>query len=172
MYRFFQLEPVVAIGGIGLVGKSGFMQDGEHELAGSIAGEGASSAVGAVRTGGQAQDEHSRIGIAEAGHRFAPIFAVAVSPAFLAGHLFAIRNQPRTAGASDDFVVRTVSQRGIAVVVSLSCVVVVQLIADLAIIRINTAIRRAQVARLYGNWSHICALAYGINGMALRGIAD
>ena len=44
------------------------------------------------------QDQHSSLGIAEAGHRLAPILTVAVGAALLAGHLLAIDNQARAAG--------------------------------------------------------------------------
>src|ERR1700680_2310210 len=84
--KILQLEPIVAVGGMRLAGESGFIQYREHELAGSLAGEVAARAVGGVRPRSQSQDQHPRLGIAEAGHGLAPILALAVSPALLAGN--------------------------------------------------------------------------------------
>src|ERR1022692_1036127 len=103
--QIFQLEPVVAVGGVGLAGESGFMQHGEHKLAGGIAREWASGAIGAVRAGSQSHDEHPRLGIAEAGHGLAPVLVVAISAALLASHLLAVGDETWAAGAGDHFLV-------------------------------------------------------------------
>jgi hypothetical protein len=58
-----------------------------------------------VRAGSQSHDQNARLGIAEAGHRLAPILTVAVGAAFLAGHLLAIDDEARSAGAGYDFAV-------------------------------------------------------------------
>ena len=96
-----QLEAVVAVGGRGLVGESGLVQHGIHEVAGSVAGEWASGAIGAVSAGSQSHDQDAGLGIAESGDGLAPVFPVAVGAALLAGDLLAIGNQARTASAGD-----------------------------------------------------------------------
>src|ERR1022692_4334369 len=101
--QIFQRESIVAIGGVGLIGESGFIEHREHEFAGGIPREGASGAVGAMRTGSQTHDEYARSGIAETGHGLAPVLAVAISAALLAGHLLAIDDQARAASAGNDF---------------------------------------------------------------------
>ena len=51
---------------------------------------------------GEADDEDSRVGVAEPGHRPAPVGLVAESSDFLAGDAFAPLDEPRTAAAGDD----------------------------------------------------------------------
>src|SRR5580693_8465337 len=74
----FQLKAILAIGRGGLVGKAGFIQNREHELARRISGERPAGAVRAVRSGSQAEDKNARIGIAKAGHGLAPVIAIAI----------------------------------------------------------------------------------------------
>lgn len=104
--KVLQLETVVAISGVGLVGKSGFIQHGIHEFAGCVAGEGTPGAVGAVSAGGESHDQHARIGIAEAGDWLTPILAIEISAAFHACDLLAIFDQARTARAGDNFAIK------------------------------------------------------------------
>jgi hypothetical protein len=78
-----QLEAVVAGDGAGFAGEAELVQDGIHEVAGAVAGEGAAGAVGSVGSGGEAEDEDAGARVAEAGHRFGPVFLVAVG--FAAG---------------------------------------------------------------------------------------
>jgi len=73
-----QPKAVVARDGDRFGGESELVQDGVHEVAGAVAGEVAAGAVGAVRTGGEADDEHAGIGVAEAGDRTRPVGLVAV----------------------------------------------------------------------------------------------
>src|SRR5579859_2847455 len=88
-----------------LVGKSGFMQHGIHELSRRIARERPPGAVGAVRPGRKSHDQHASTRIAEAGHRLAPIFLVAIGAALLASDPLPILHQARAAGAGDDLLV-------------------------------------------------------------------
>src|SRR5277367_1248846 len=101
--EIFQLQPVIAFGGVRLIGETGLMQDGEHKFPRRISGERTPSAIGAVRAGSEPEDENPRIGIAESGDGLSPVLAIAISAAFLASNPFAVFHQPRTAGASDDF---------------------------------------------------------------------
>ena len=63
-----QLQPVIAMLAGGLVGKAGFEQGAEEEIAGAVAGEHPAGAVGAVGGGGQADEQQPRIGRAEIGN--------------------------------------------------------------------------------------------------------
>lgn len=62
-----ELEAVVAVDGLGLVGEAELVEDGVHEVAGAVSGEGATGTVGSVGTGSEAQQEHAGVRIAEAG---------------------------------------------------------------------------------------------------------
>jgi hypothetical protein len=64
--RVTELEAIVAGDSAGLAGKSEFVEDRIHEVAGAIAGEGAASAVGSVSTWGETEDQDSGSRIAEA----------------------------------------------------------------------------------------------------------
>jgi len=77
------------------------VQHGIHEVAGSVAGEGASGAIGAVSAGSEAHDQDAGQRIAESGNGLAPVFPVAIRTALLAGDLLTIANQARTASAGD-----------------------------------------------------------------------
>jgi hypothetical protein len=77
-----ELETIVASDSAGLTGKAKLMQDGIHEVAGAIAGEGTPGAVGSVGSGGKAKDENAGAGVAEAGNRAGPVGLVKVGTAF------------------------------------------------------------------------------------------
>lgn len=100
-----ELEPVVPVGGRGLIGEAGFVEHRVHEVAGSVAGEGTASTVGTVGSGGEAENEDTGIGIAKGGDGLAPVVVVAVGAALLAGDLLAVGDEARALGAGDDFAV-------------------------------------------------------------------
>src|SRR5579863_44200 len=100
--NIFQLQPVITISRIGLVGKSGFKQHGIHEFAGRISGKRTAGAIGAVRSGSEAKNKHPRGGVAEAGYGLSPVFAIAICATLLASNPLAIFHQARTAGAGYD----------------------------------------------------------------------
>src|SRR5579864_6577252 len=54
----------------------------------------------------QSHDEYSRLGIAESRHGLAPVFPIAVGTPLLARDLLAVLDQPRAAGAGDNFAVQ------------------------------------------------------------------
>ena len=58
------------------------MEDGIHEVAGAVAGEGTAGAVGAVGAGGKAEDENSSPVVAEARDRTSPIGLILIGSAF------------------------------------------------------------------------------------------
>ena len=68
-----QRQPVAGVHRRRLVGEARAVQRGEQEVARAVAGEHAAGAVGAVRRRRQAEDQHARVGIAEAGDRPAPV---------------------------------------------------------------------------------------------------
>src|SRR6266540_2290769 len=92
-----QLQPVVAGDRGGLVGEAGAPQRGEQP----VAGEDAAGAVAAVGGGRQAEDEQARGGVAEAGHRPAPVVPVPEGGALLPGDLLAPGDQARAPAALD-----------------------------------------------------------------------
>src|SRR5262249_9372553 len=89
-----------------LIGEAGAVERGVEEVAGAVAGEDAAGAVAAVRRGRQADDQHARLGIAEAGDRLAPVVLSAERTALDARDLFTPRDQPRTTAATYDLLVQ------------------------------------------------------------------
>ncbi len=57
------------------------MEDGIHEVAGAVAGEGAAGAVGSVSAGSEAEDEDASLRVAKAGDGAGPVGLVEVGPA-------------------------------------------------------------------------------------------
>ena len=85
-----------------LVGEAGAVQGGEQEVAGAVAREHATRAVGAVRGRGEPEDQHARGRVAEAGDRAAPVRPVAERGALLARDRLAPLDQPRAGAAGGD----------------------------------------------------------------------
>jgi len=110
--QVFQLKPIIAICRVRLSRKPGFVQHRKHEFPRGVAREWPSRAVRTMGAWSEAEDEDSRLGIAEAGHRFPPVCALPVSPALLPRHLFPISNQPGTARAGSNFVVKNSKPAG------------------------------------------------------------
>ena len=61
----FQFQAVITARGGGLAAEAGFMEDGIHEDAGSVAGEGPAGAVGTMGAGSESEDKDAGIGVAE-----------------------------------------------------------------------------------------------------------
>jgi hypothetical protein len=76
-----EFKAVVAGDASGLIGEAHLVEDGIHEVAGAIAGEGAASAVGSVGTGGEAEDENAGTGVPEAGNGAGPVGLILVGTA-------------------------------------------------------------------------------------------
>ena len=100
-----EAEAVVAVGGIGLSGEAGFIEDGVHEVAGAVSGEGAAGAVGSVGSGGEAEDEDAGLFVAEAGDGFGPVLLVDVGAALDAADVFTVLAETGAGGAGGDGVV-------------------------------------------------------------------
>ena len=78
------------MGAGGLVGEAGVVEGLVEEIAGAIAGEDAAGAVGAVGTGGEADDDEAGFGIAEGGDGEAPVGFVAIGAALGLGDGLAV----------------------------------------------------------------------------------
>jgi hypothetical protein len=97
-----ELEAVVAGDGAGFAGEAQLVQDGIHEVAGAVAGEGAAGAVGSVGAGREAEDEDSGAGVAKAGDGTGPVGLVLVRAAFGFADAAAVGAKPGAALAGDD----------------------------------------------------------------------
>jgi hypothetical protein len=62
-------------------GETGLVEDLVEDVAGTVAGEHATGAVGAVRARGESQDEYAGGGVAEGRHGESPVGLVAVGAA-------------------------------------------------------------------------------------------
>ncbi len=103
-----ELEAVVAADGHGFGGEAEFVEDGVHEVAGAVAGEGAAGAVGSVGAWGEAEDEDAGVAVAEAGDGLGPVLLVAVGFAAVLADAAAVVAEPGAAGAGDDGVLELV----------------------------------------------------------------
>src|SRR5439155_27374392 len=86
--------------------KSGRVQRLIQPVTTAVAGEDTAGAVPAVRGRRQADDEEPRPRVAEARHRPAPVFPVAVAFDLLACHLFAVSHEPGAESAAGDLVLK------------------------------------------------------------------
>src|SRR4051794_18339484 len=89
-----------------LIREAGAMQAGIQPVAGAIAGEDASGAVGAVRCRRQSHEEHAGVTIAETGYRFAPVNLIAKCGTLFASHLFPPRDKTRAPSARDNVLLK------------------------------------------------------------------
>ncbi len=74
----------------------------------TVAGEGATGAVGSVGSGSQAEDEDTGVGIAESGDRLGPIFLVAVGFSASLADATDVGDQPRTTRAVCDVLLQLI----------------------------------------------------------------
>ena len=94
-----------------LVGEAGLVHRAHEKVArssGNVAGEDTSRAVGAVRGRREAEDEHARIRIAEAGNGARPVHVVAVRRVLLTPDALTVTPQARAGIARDDRVANLV----------------------------------------------------------------
>src|SRR5262245_4691124 len=94
-----QREAIVGILRRGNVRETGAMEGGHQEVAGAagtVAGEHAARAIGAVRRRGQADQQHACVRITEAWYGLAPVALIAERAPLHARDLGTIRPQPRT----------------------------------------------------------------------------
>jgi hypothetical protein len=74
-------EAVVAGDGAGFGGEAKIVENGVHEIAGAVSGEGAAGAVGTMSAGGEAKDKDACFGITEAGDGTGPVGLVLIGAA-------------------------------------------------------------------------------------------
>src|SRR5947209_3179640 len=94
--------------GIGVLQRRmvGREQQGIEKFPRAVAGEGTSRAIGAVGTGGEAEEQDFCVRVTEAGDGLGPVVPV-LPHAFLdPANLLAIYGEPGTAGAGDDALVQ------------------------------------------------------------------
>ena len=97
-----KFEAVVAADGGGLAGQAELVEDGVHEVSGAVAGERAAGAVGSVSSGGEAEDEDTGVGVAEAWNRFGPVLLVTIGLAGVRADAAAVVDEPGAEGAGSD----------------------------------------------------------------------
>ena len=82
-----------------------------EKVAGAIAGEHASGAIGAVRGGRQANDEKLRVAVSETGHWPPPIGVLAERATLGPRDLFSMRYQAGTLRAGDDAAIQNAERK-------------------------------------------------------------
>lgn len=97
-----QLEAVVSIGRVGLRREAGTIERRIKERTRGVSGERASGTVAAVRARGETNDHYARPRIAERGHRFAPVLAVAMGALAFARDLRSVGSKLWAARAAHD----------------------------------------------------------------------
>jgi hypothetical protein len=97
-----EFEAVVAGDGFGPGGEAQVMEDGIHEVAGAVAGEGTAGAVGTVGAGGESKNQDPCAGISEARDRACPVGLVLVGATASFADSAAIVSKSRAAFAGDD----------------------------------------------------------------------
>jgi len=97
-----QTQAVIFVERCGLGGEAGVVQHAIQEVAGAVAGERASSAIGAMRAGSEAENQDAGPRVAPAGNGPCPVVPFAIGAAFFPPELLAIVHQSRAAGASGD----------------------------------------------------------------------
>ena len=88
--------------GSGSGGEAEAVEDGIHEIAGAVSGEGAAGAVGAVGSGSEAEDEDAGGEVAESRNRKRPVGLVDVGTPARQADGFSIEAETRAALAGDD----------------------------------------------------------------------
>ena len=99
-----QAEAVSGGDGSGFGCEAEVVEDGIHEVAGAVSGEGAAGAVGAVDSGGETEDEDAGAQVAEAGDGTGPVGLVDVGAATGLADGFSVEAETRAALAGDDVV--------------------------------------------------------------------
>lgn len=97
-----EAEVVVARDGLWLRGESELMQNGVHEVSGTVASEGPSGAISTMSSGSKAENEYPGAWISEAGHRFGPVDLVAIGRTARLANTLAVSSQAGTELTGDD----------------------------------------------------------------------
>lgn len=107
-----ELKAIIAINGARLGRQAKFVQDGIHEVAGTIPGKRAASTIGSVSAGGQAENKNAGAGVAEAGNRARPVSLILVGAALRFADTAAVVTKPGTAFTGDDGVANLLEEWG------------------------------------------------------------
>ena len=97
-----ETEAIVTGDGFGLGGEAEVVEDGVHEVAGAVAGEGTSGAVGTVGSGSESKDKDAGTGVSEAGDGTSPVDLVLVGAAARFADTPTVVTQPGAAFAGGD----------------------------------------------------------------------
>jgi hypothetical protein len=97
-----KFEAVVAVDGSRFAGQAELVQDGVHEVAGAVAGEGTACAVRSVGTRGEPQNQDAGAWVAKAGNGASPVGLVHVGATLGLADTLTIFAQTRTEVAGDD----------------------------------------------------------------------
>ena len=97
-----ELQAIFAGDGAGFGGEAKLVEDGIHEVAGAVAGEGTAGAVGSVSARGEAQDENASAGIAKSGYGAGPVGLVDVGATFGFAYAAAVVAETGAAFTGDD----------------------------------------------------------------------
>ena len=97
-----ELQAIFAGDGAGFAREAELVQDGIHEIAGAVSGEGAAGAVGSMCARGEAEDEDAGSGVAEAGYGAGPVGLVDVGATFGLAYAAAVVAKTGAALTSDD----------------------------------------------------------------------
>jgi hypothetical protein len=92
-----EAEAVVAGDGAGLGGEAKVVEDGVHEVAGAVSGEGTAGAVGTMGAGSESKYQEAGFGIAEAGDGTGPVGLVDVGSALALANADAVFAKSRAA---------------------------------------------------------------------------
>src|SRR5207237_371516 len=101
-----KLHSVIATDSHRLRGEACLVQHRIHKVSRAVAGKRTASAIRSMSSWSQSQDENPRIPVAESRHRLGPILPIHVGPPLSAPNLFAVSDETRTEGATDDSVVQ------------------------------------------------------------------
>ncbi len=107
-----ELQAIFAGDGAGFGGEAEFVQDGIHEVAGAVAGEGTAGAVGSVGSGGEAEDENAGSRVAEAGDGAGPVGLVDVGATFGFADAAAVGAETWAAFTGDDGLTNLLEELG------------------------------------------------------------
>ncbi len=106
-----QCEVIIRAVTVGLVGEAGPVERRIEEVPAGVSGEHPPGPVGAVRAGGQANDQDPRLRVAKPGHRFPPVVFILIGLALRLGHFLPPGDQARAAPAGDDLIFKLLQCR-------------------------------------------------------------
>ena len=108
-----EFEAVAGMGAGWLIGEAGVAEGLEKEIAGTVTGEDAAGAVGAVCGGGETDDDEARVGVTERGDGAAPVLFIAVGAALDAGDGLTVLAEAGAEVAGDDLALEVLQAHSI-----------------------------------------------------------